>query len=645
MSAPGPGMSTNQRLLLAMGLCVLVIIGTEILFPPKPKPPAPPPAVTTVVPAAPGTTPPPAPEAGPAAARPAARPGAPGYAAPPADAPPLPPIPFVSGRLHGVLHSRGASLGRTWLKGIREHPDSDPSTEKGALEFLNEVEGAQPGALAATLTSPHLQLRDLQTRDWELVSEPGAVPVTWRARAMAAERGGKGIVVEKRILPCDDPSGFHLRVEFTIWNEDRENVGKELTLQVRGASLVHPPAGARDLLFGRVKVHGVSGPKNFTGPEVRKAAEEKEPKSVAGPVDWVASSTTYFAAILDPDDAPPGTPAPNYLVRWEGMDPPPGGKGLAAQPQPSPLLSIPVGVGEPGAMTRVGFTFYVGPTTDVITEGTETVPVLDREEYQRYRPVRDPGMFDLISQTLFWVLKGFHAIIPNWGVAIILLTVLVRGLMFPLSRKQMRSTLEYSRKMAKVKPKLDALKEKHGGDRQRMAQEQMRLMKEHNVPLMPGGCLLTFLQLPIWFALYGMLQYNFDLRHAEFLWISDLSAAEHIGGRPLFPFIEHVPLVPNAFMYLNLLPLFMTTTWFFASQATMTAPADEQQAQMQSMMKWMPFVMLLFPGFYDMPAGLCLYITASSTWGIVESRYIRKKYAPEAASPAPPAGPARPAAK
>ena len=68
----------------------------------------------------------------------------------------------------------------------------------------------------------------------------------------------------------------------------------------------------------------------------------------------------------------------------------------------------------------------------------------------------------------------------------------------------------------------------------------------------------------------------------------------------------------------------MTGTWFFSSKAMQTPPADEQQAQMQSMMQWMPFIMLLFPGFYSMPAGLCLYITASSTWGIVESRLIRK---------------------
>ena len=122
------------------------------------------------------------------------------------------------------------------------------------------------------------------------------------------------------------------------------------------------------------------------------------------------------------------------------------------------------------------------------------------------------------------------------------------------------------------------LREKYGNDRQRISQEQFKLMKEHGVPLMPGGCLLTFLQLPIWIALYGMLQTNFDLRHASFLWIDDLSQADHLVE--WLPGVRTIPMVPNALQWLNLLPLLMTATWFFASKATMTPPADEQQAQM-----------------------------------------------------------------
>jgi YidC/Oxa1 family membrane protein insertase len=289
---------------------------------------------------------------------------------------------------------------------------------------------------------------------------------------------------------------------------------------------------------------------------------------------------------------------------------------------PSPLVTLPLGVKKEGVATIVGFTCYVGPTANDVPVAGVYHPALDRPEYEHFKPVRDPGWFDLIGQGLFLVLRAFHAVIPNWGVAIILLTVLVRGCLFPLSRKQLASTIAYSKKMQKIKPKIDALKEKHGDDRRKISEEQFKLMKEHDVPLMPGGCLLTFLQLPIWIALYGMLQYSFELRHAGFLWVEDLSQADHLWH--MLPGVNGIPMVPNALEWLNLLPLLMTATWFFSSKATMTPPADEQQAQMQKMMQWMPFIMLLFPGFYTMPAGLCLYITVSSTWGIVESRLIRK---------------------
>ena len=626
-------MTSTRRLFLALGLSIAAIVLIEFLLPApprKPVPPAPPADRPTVAaPAAPagnGAAP-----AGPAAAPPAPAPADGG--GPAAGKNPEPPavedVAFNSGRLRGVLHARGATLGKVWLRGIAARPGSDPEVEAGALRFLEEAAKDRPGALGVTLVSRHqdmLNLVDLEARNWELVSKPGEFPVVWRARALESEKTpGKGIVVEKRYLPSSDPGSFHLRMELTLWNDDPDLKEFDLGVAVRGAALVHEPEGPRDLLYGRAKVRNTASPLNVTGGEVSEKPKVLEPREV----EWVASATTYFAAILDPEDPPAGEGLPAAPVRWEGLRPPVRPDGTPVLVQPSPVLTIPVpgGVPPPGARKTLAFTFYVGPTADAIRLGREDASVLDREEYRAFKPVRDPGWFDLISQVLFLVLKGFHALVGSWGLSIILLTVLVRGLLFPLSRKQMKSTIEYSKKMQKVKPKLDALREKYGNDRQRMSQEQMRLWKEHEIPILPGGCLLTFLQLPIWIALYGMLQYSFDLRHAAFLWIPDLSQAEHIGGGALFPFVKGVFFLPNAFQYLNLLPLVMTATWFFASKAIMTPPADEQQAQMQAMMQWMPFVMLLFPGFYDMPAGLCLYITASSTWGIVESRIIRKKYA------------------
>jgi YidC/Oxa1 family membrane protein insertase len=615
--------SNDKRLFLALAICAAAILLLDFLLPPRPKPKAPPRKPVAAV----------KPEAVNGANGAAAAGGGAGAPLPP---PPLggpfrneepaavPSFPLVSGRLHAVMHSRGASLGRLWLRGVSAKPGSDAGTEEGALTFLEDAAADQPGALAVSLVAPRFDTVNLEARNWELVSKPGAIPIVWRARALAEEKEpGKGLLVEKRFYPTDDPGGWHVRMEVSVTNTDPALERMELDLRVRGSALVHSPEGARDALYGRAKLRNTASPKTVTGPQALDGVKKREPKTVEGDVDWVGTTTTYFAAILDPDEPAEGKAPGTFQVRWDGLTPATKEKGGLVLPQPSPVVSIPMGVPAVGETRTATFRFFVGLTANEAVLEKEYRPVLNREEYQGYRPIRDPGWFDLIGQGLFYVLKGFHSLVPNWGVSIVLLTVLVRGLMFPLSRKQMKSTIDYSRKMQKVKPKLDAMREKHGKDKQRMAQEQMRLFKEHDVPLLPGGCLLTFLQLPIWIALYGMLQSNYDLRHATFLWVQDLSQADHLWE--ILPGVHAIPMVPDALQWLNLLPLLMTATWFFSSKAMQTPPADEQQAQMQAMMQWMPFIMLLFPGFYTMPAGLCLYITASSTWGIVESRIIRKR--------------------
>ena len=615
-------MSQEKRLFLALGLCVVVIFAVQLLYPPPPpkKP----------VPKPPAAAPAPAPAPAPASQDPAAAP-APG--ANPAPAVPggraahvVPadwkPFPVNSGRIRSEVVARGGSLGKTWLAGVPAHPGSDASAEAGALVFLVDPPAGKPGAFAVTLSSPDLELVDLEAEPWTLESKPGEVPVVLSARALLWERDGRGIVVRKRFVPAAGADDWHLRLEVEIRNEDPELAGRKLDLKVRGAALVHAAENDRDMITGRVKVKNTSSPKSTYGPAALDAAKEKEPILVDKDVEWTATASTYFAAILDPDEAGEGEIPRVPAVRWEGLVPPATKEVPYPLAQPSPVVSIPIGVPKPDTSSKAGFTVYVGPTANEIPIGGQYTPALAREDYAGFQPVRDPGWFDLIGQGMFAILRAFHAVIPNWGVAIILLTVLVRCCMFPLSRKQLKSTLEYSKKMQKIRPKIEALKEKYGSDRQRMSQEQFRIMKENDVPLMPGGCLLTFLQLPIWIALYGMLQYTFELRHARFLWVEDLSQADHLWH--MLPGVRDIPMVPNALEWLNLLPLLMTATWFFSSKATMTPPADEQQAQMQKMMQWMPFIMLLFPGFYTMPAGLCLYITVSSTWGIVESKIIRR---------------------
>jgi YidC/Oxa1 family membrane protein insertase len=190
----------------------------------------------------------------------------------------------------------------------------------------------------------------------------------------------------------------------------------------------------------------------------------------------------------------------------------------------------------------------------------------------------------------------------------------VRGALFPLSRKSQISMRLHGQKMQRLKPKLDAIKEKYK-DAKKQQEATMKVMREEKVSLLPGGCLLAFLQMPIWIALYNVLQTTFELRHAHFLWVHDLTASDHLVA---LPFADGWWVLNGWF---NLLPLLMMGTWY-ASAAMQPLPADPQQAQQAKMMRWMPVMMGVF--LYNTAAGLTLYMTMSAIWSIGESWLIRK---------------------
>jgi YidC/Oxa1 family membrane protein insertase len=168
--------------------------------------------------------------------------------------------------------------------------------------------------------------------------------------------------------------------------------------------------------------------------------------------------------------------------------------------------------------------------------------------------------------------------------------------------------------MSRLKPKLDAIKEKYK-DAKKQQEATMKVMREEKVSLLPGGCLLAFLQMPIWISLYGVLQTTFEMRHASFLWVQDLTAPDHLVH---LPFFQGVWLLPEWF---NLLPILMMATWY-ASAAMQPLPTDPQQAQQAKMMRWMPVAMGFF--LYGTAAGLTLYMTMSAIWSIGETWLIRK---------------------
>jgi YidC/Oxa1 family membrane protein insertase len=223
---------------------------------------------------------------------------------------------------------------------------------------------------------------------------------------------------------------------------------------------------------------------------------------------------------------------------------------------------------------------------------------------------------------LFW----FHTVAGNWGVAIILLTVLVRVATLPFVHKMMKTQAKMTRQMGKLKPQIEKINEKYKDDPQRKQQETWKLYRENNVnPLgMLKGCGWMMLQLPIFIGLYSLLYQVIDLRGAPFLWITDLSQ-----GDRLFSWGVTLPLVGSDF---NLLPLIVAVTQMLTSKFMQTPATDPQQVQIQKMMTYlMPVMILVFT--YRFPAGLMVYWLVSNLWQVVQQVYVNKVInKPEAAA-------------
>jgi YidC/Oxa1 family membrane protein insertase len=246
-------------------------------------------------------------------------------------------------------------------------------------------------------------------------------------------------------------------------------------------------------------------------------------------------------------------------------------------------LLVPANVA-PGASTRVSVPIYSGPQEQHRLQAA--APGLDL--------VVDYGWLTIIAWPLFWLLEKYHGLSGNWGVAIILLTVTIKMVFFPLSAASYKSMA----KMKLVTPRLTKLREMYGHDRQKMNQAMMDLYKTEKInPL--GGCFPILVQIPVFIALYWVLLAAIELRHAPFmLWIKDLSALD-----PYY-----------------VLPILMTITMVLQTRMN-PVPPDPVQAQV---MKFMPFVFSIF--FFFFPAGLVLYWLVNNILSIAQQWQIQRMF-------------------
>ena len=269
---------------------------------------------------------------------------------------------------------------------------------------------------------------------------------------------------------------------------------------------------------------------------------------------------------------------------------------------------------EPGESLKNDYQVFVGPKLPALLEQyTASIDPKDDLSGLVYY-----GWFGWVARPMVALLSIFHMIVRNYGLAIIMLTVLVRLCMFPLSRKQALAT----KKMQELQPEMKRINEKYKGNAQEKTRATQELWRKHNYNPM-GGCLLVFIQLPIFMGLYRSLMVNVQLRGAGLLgeavrWCSNLAAPDMFMDWSgfMWPMLS----APTGWLgpYLNILPL-ITVTFFIWQQKMFMPPAtDDNTALQQKIMKYMTLFMGVM--FFKVAAGLCLYFIASSLWGIGERK-------------------------
>jgi len=423
-----------------------------------------------------------------------------------------------------------------------------------------------------------------------------------------------GLVLEKTLR--HDPAGRGFTVDLALRNVSSQATGT-IDLVLTGPALVSP---AESSLFGNLAVSiaaPIEGDPVTVPPAAGKVQPlELDPRALA----FAGSTNRFFGAFLWPKDEDARTALRRFDVDTVPVLADPT-IDIVANSSTRVRYSLSLAVPSTGSETRVAYGLYLGPKSYRVFA---TLPT--EADQKRFAPILDvdlnppccggitvPGGRPM-AKLLLGLLGWFHDLIGNWGVAIIMLTILVRGLMAPLNFHMQKSMRKYGAKMAVLKPKLDALKKQYGDDSKGYQQAMVAFQREHKMIPPLGGCLPIFLTMPIYIGLFTALRTAYDLRHQPFVsWIDDLSRSDALFDLGFWP--HHFNLLPLCWIGLFV--------WMSLRQPL---PTDPQQRQMQSMMRYMPILFGLM--LYGYASALMLYMVTSMVWSLVESSIVKRILGP-----------------
>lgn len=382
-----------------------------------------------------------------------------------------------------------------------------------------------------------------------------------------------GVIIEKKYFFT--PETYMIGLNITIKNGSNQTIEDNLILSITNNS----PK--------QTSTYGFEGPSTLLNNKLEKVKIKKiKDKNVyAGKLRWIAIQDRYFMSSIIPKNYQEASM--RLFINQDDI--------LEAQyMQPESVIN-------PGTQHAFEFELFFGP---------KSMKILGKSDYDLDKAINF-GMFDFIAKPCVWIMNFIYGFIPNYGVAIIILTMITKILLWPLGTKSYKSMGE----MKKIQPLMAEIREKYKNDKKRMNQEVMGLYKTYKINPM-GGCLPMIAQIPVFFALYRMLYEAIELRHAPFFgWINDLSAPDR-----LFHFNFSIPFMQPPYG-IPILTIIMGASMLL-QQKMSPPPGDPAQAKM---MMLMPIIFTFI--FINFSSGLVLYWLINNLLSISQQYYISKKKA------------------
>jgi YidC/Oxa1 family membrane protein insertase len=384
----------------------------------------------------------------------------------------------------------------------------------------------------------------------------------------------QGVTIEKTY--SFSPDSYMIGLDVTVKNGSDRIIQDKLYVALKGSV----PDDKR--------VYGFEGPSAFINDELEEVDIDDiaDKNTYTGGLKWVALQDRYFITSIIPAHA---EEASMRLYVREG--------NLVEAQYLNPVSDI-----RSGTQQTHQYSLFFGP---------KSMKIMGELGHDLSKALNF-GFFDILAKPCVWLMNKLYSVIPNYGIAIIILTLLIKAVLWPLGSKSYKSMSE----MKKIQPLMKEIREKHKNDKKKMNEEVMGLYRTYKInPL--GGCLPMVVQLPVFFALYRMLYQAIELRHAPFfLWIDDLSAPDRLFRFP----IDHIPFMEPPYG-IPVLTLIMGASMLL--QQKMSPPmGDPAQAKM---MMFMPVIFTVI--FINFSSGLVLYWLTNNLLSIGQQYYIQKKFA------------------